>query len=143
MTQLDFDTFYRAFIEAALWISIDENDEPLDSNYDINDLSSEADTTLETMARFFWERNIAALKYVETENGYYQNGYTLDELAGHDLWLTANGHGAGFWDRTFYTVDCDVLEDTQYDYSERFTKEAEIIGELHLYVHEDELHVDR
>jgi hypothetical protein len=24
--------------------------------------------------------------------------YTIDQ-AGHDLWLTRNGHGAGFWDR--------------------------------------------
>lgn len=25
--------------------------------------------------------------------------YTAWELAGHDFWLTRNGHGAGFWDR--------------------------------------------
>ena len=24
----------------------------------------------------------------------------VDDQAGHDLWLTRNGHGAGFWDRT-------------------------------------------
>lgn len=30
----------------------------------------------------------------------------LAEQAGHDLWLTRQGHGAGFWDRpTFYGAD--------------------------------------
>lgn len=27
-----------------------------------------------------------------------QNTYSLSQF-GHDLWLTRNGHGAGFWDR--------------------------------------------
>jgi hypothetical protein len=32
------------------------------------------------------------------EAAYCQNGYN-DSDAGHDFWLTRNGHGAGFWDR--------------------------------------------
>ena len=30
--------------------------------------------------------------------------YDPDQL-GHDLWLTRNGHGAGFWDRDFEHKD--------------------------------------
>ena len=32
------------------------------------------------------------------ENRVYSSEYTAAELAGHDFWLTRNGHGAGFWD---------------------------------------------
>lgn len=32
------------------------------------------------------------------ERAYEARGYS-DEYAGHDFWLTRNGHGAGFWDR--------------------------------------------
>lgn len=34
----------------------------------------------------------------------YQRGYS-EEQAGRDLWLTANGHGAGFWDRSELEAD--------------------------------------
>jgi hypothetical protein len=29
----------------------------------------------------------------------YASGDYSEERAGHDYWLTRNGHGAGFWDR--------------------------------------------
>ena len=35
-------------------------------------------------------------------------GYSF-ESAGHDFWLTRNGHGAGFWDR--YELSADDLGD--------------------------------
>lgn len=36
-------------------------------------------------------------------------GYTVERSA-HDLWLTRNGHGAGFWDRRFtYGEDGDEI----------------------------------
>lgn len=36
-------------------------------------------------------------------------------MAGHDLWLTRNGHGAGFWDGDWrdHDVLCNVSE--QFD----------------------------
>lgn len=37
---------------------------------------------------------------------------------GHDLWLTRNGHGAGFRDRDFYP-DRDLLTDKARDMGER------------------------
>jgi hypothetical protein len=30
--------------------------------------------------------------------------WTGEERAGHDFWLTRNGHGAGFWDRGLGTL---------------------------------------
>jgi len=42
--------------------------------------------------------------------------------AGHDVWLTRNGHGVGFWDKT------EVYGDT---YAKKFTKIAESFGEVY------------
>ena len=42
--------------------------------------------------------------------------------AGHDFWLTRNGHGTGFWDRP------EVYGDT---YAEMFSKIAETFGEAY------------
>lgn len=35
---------------------------------------------------------------------YARDGYTA-QRAGHDFWLTRNGHGAGFWDRIELEAD--------------------------------------
>ena len=32
------------------------------------------------------------------EDNCKYRGCPVDEYAGHDFWLTRNGHGAGFWD---------------------------------------------
>ena len=45
-----------------------------------------------------------------------------DEMLGHDLWLTRNGHGCGFWDR-----DLGEL-------GELLTALCELMGEVDLYV---------
>jgi len=47
--------------------------------------------------------------------------------AGHDFWLTRNGHGTGFWDR-----DKSVYG----DHSARFTGLAKEYGETHAYFEE-------
>lgn len=44
--------------------------------------------------------------------------------AGHDFWLTRNGHGAGFWDRP---------ELYSQLHADKFTKISEQYGEAHAY----------
>ena len=136
--QLDFDTFYDAFITAAFWSSTDDDGEPLDAKYDADDLDDESATNLEALARVFWYRNACYLEAIARENGRFagNHGYTLDALAGHDLWLTMCGHGAGFWDRDFYTVESE-FSDTPHDYKDMFTKQAESIGNVDLYIGDD------
>ncbi len=47
------------------------------------------------------------------------------EQAGHDFWLTRNGHGAGFWDRGLGAL------------GERLSKESKPYGSCDLYVGDD------
>lgn len=90
------DSFLNGYITCALWSSTDNADdsggEPLDSNYDESDLSPECRAEFERECADFQEANAADLA------AYYAAGRD-SEHAGHDFWLTRNGHGAGFWDR--------------------------------------------
>ena len=52
------------------------------------------------------------------------------EQAGHDFWLTRNGHGAGFWDRPEIYGKLN---------SESFTKYSENFGVVNAYFGEIEL----
>lgn len=89
MTTIQAKPFIDAYIECLLWSSLDDNNEPLDSHYTFDDLSPQSVSRISCeCSRFLW---IA---------GYYNiNLSGLEAQAGHDFWLTRNGHGTGFWDR--------------------------------------------
>jgi hypothetical protein len=79
------DTFTRAYITAALFTETDDDDQPLDKNYTIDDLTIAARNLMASDCAGFLEAHAEEI------------GSEL-ERAGHDFWLTRNGHGAGFWD---------------------------------------------
>ena len=82
-------------------------DEPLDANYSREDLAPEALTQMGADVARFVALNRADLdaycEQVGPWTGTDSRGYIENESpwarAGHDFWLTRNGHGAGFWDR--------------------------------------------
>jgi len=97
VTTLQLDTFTRAYIECALWSSMDDDCTPLDANYSADDIAPD---TLQKMAddcaKFQSENDIA--------------GYG-DDHAGHDFWLTRNRHGCGFWEEDHGTPEqCALLD---------------------------------
>lgn len=102
-----------AYIECALWASTDDHGNPLDDNYNVNDL---APCALATM--------LAECDRFERENAKDINGDL--ERAGHDFWLTRNGHGAGFWDG-----------DWPPEEGARLTEAAQSFRECDLYVGDD------
>jgi len=112
------DVFTKAYIEAALWSSNDNSDEsggePLDKNYGLDDIAEE---TLEEMVRDCENFQRENEKYIPVD---------LLSNAGHDFWLTRNGHGAGFWDG-------DWPDRAGY----RLTASAKSYGEKTLYVGDD------
>lgn len=81
------DAFLESYIEAALWSSTDpDTEKPLDDDYCSEDLEP---ATLEKM-RADCERFIELAGWMIAEGDAGK--------AGHDFWLTRNGHGCGFWD---------------------------------------------
>jgi len=105
--------FLTAYIVAALWSSTDDQDEPLDTNYGIDDLAPETLQKMEEDCESFLEEN-------REDIGLRR------EDAGHDFWLTRNGHGCGFWDG-----------DWSEDAGERLTVSSKRFGEVDLYVEDD------
>ena len=80
------DEFTAAYIECALWSSVDfETERPLDDDFDITDIHPETFTQMVEDCKYFQESHLDVI-----EDNL--------ERAGHDFWLTRNGHGAGFWD---------------------------------------------
>ena len=109
------DRFTEAYIECALWASIDDNDEPLDGLYGVEDLAPEALRQILEDCEGFQLENPVDLADIDLSQ------------AGHDFWLTRNRHGAGFWDRGLGDV------------GDRLTEAAHSYGESDLYVGDDGL----
>ena len=76
--------FLDAYINAAFWTSYDDNEMPLDASYRVEDIS-------EDLIRKMIEDCAAFLAKADIPDN-------LLSQAGHDFWLTRNGHGTGFWD---------------------------------------------
>lgn len=79
-----------AYVACALWASTDDQGDPLDARYSAADIAPAA---LAEMAA-----DVAGFIEEADRRGIDRSDWSDDEL-GHDLWLTRNGHGAGFWDR--------------------------------------------
>lgn len=92
----------QGYIKAFFWTNTEgsreagtydpENGSALPEEVGYDDLAAETlDSILADCAAFAKEAD--ALLTLADERGYGE------ERAGHDFWLTRNGHGAGFWDR--------------------------------------------
>jgi len=117
MKTTQLDTFTRAYIACALWSTTEDcggHEQALDEKFTAEDISPE------TM-----ERIIADCQKFQTEQNEHFWKCNHDG-AGHDFWLTRNGHGAGFWDGDWSEPAATVL-----------TKASKAFGECHLYVGDD------
>ena len=88
------DAFTRAYIEAAIWTECNPDSNELDGKT-IEDMSEEGFKQAIAECAAFVKANETLIR-----RAWYKSStlYTADR-AGHDFWLTRNGHGAGFWDR--------------------------------------------
>ena len=112
--------FLTGYLECAEWSSSgDETEEHLDAL--CLDWAQEALDRATKECAEFEANNEAAL------DRYYDLTGRDAASAGHDLWLTRNGHGAGFWDR--------CREDAFDD----LCAAAEALGECSPYIGDDRL----
>lgn len=113
------DDFTLQYLNTALWSEVDDNGEPFDANYDVEDFDdSVIQQAIEDCAAF---------------NSMFQSDIDGNETrAAHDLWLTRNHHGAGFWDG-----------DWPEPLATRLTEAAHALGERYVYVGDDgKLYID-
>lgn len=81
----------NAYKTAALWATTGDDEEPLDAEYSIDQISEESNEEIAKDVVEFWERAKAEGLTEHWTPGQF----------GHDFYLTRAGHGAGFWDRGF------------------------------------------
>jgi hypothetical protein len=107
-----------AYLECALWSSTiytedpgDERaDQPFDSYFGVGDFDDfEVIKATSDVARFIAEN------YDDCQAA--AGGLHAWGQIGHDLWLTRNGHGAGFWDRGLGDIG-ERLSDAARSYGE-------------------------
>lgn len=119
--------FIEGYITCALWASNDEKDEPLDKNYSKEDLHEVTILKMLNDCSEFYSRYSSYWEYANTGEDESDQGGLSDDQAGHDFWLTRNGHGAGFWDR-------EGLTGTN---SRALTEISRKFGEVYLYIGDD------
>ena len=118
------DTFVLAldgYLECALWSSYDlYTERPLDEL----GAGALADETFDDMACDVW-------RFLATCWGDVWEDFEIDlsgiepKQLGHDLWLTRNRHGAGFWDRGLGEI------------GDKLTELAHSYGGVTLYIGDD------
>jgi hypothetical protein len=110
--------FLNAYLKAALWSSNDSEGEPLDKNYEVKNFDRQTVNQLRTNC----------LKFLQQAGSIIiGEGDNIDTFAkaGHDFWLTHNGHGAGFWDGDWGDV------------GDELTKKCKRYRQVDLYVGDD------
>ncbi len=130
-SETNITKFIAAYLVTALWSSNDESREdggdPLDDNYTVADISP---GTLATMSgdcrNFLAEAGETIEAAIETGEVVAGPDFDAWGRAGHDFWLTRNGHGAGFWDG-----------DWPEPFAATLTDAAHAAGETNLFVNDD------
>ena len=117
--------FIGAYAAAALWSSTGDDGSPLDDTHGPDDISPTCLASMRETCTDFIAGNAADL------SGYADRmkntEWSPSARAGHDFWLTRNGHGAGFWDRGLGAL------------GDRLTAAAEVYSSVDLYVGDDGL----
>lgn len=128
------DAFTRAYVEAFFFTEEEgfnetycaQGIEPLGqgSHYSagFEDLAPKTLASIVADCAAFQSAHAATLASVD-ETGQHGDTYAM---AGHDFWLTRNGHGAGFWDGDWPESCADAL-----------TEASKAFGECSPYVGDD------
>jgi hypothetical protein len=105
----------ESYTECLLWSETDDNQCPIDENYDFEDISEETEAQIKEDCENF----------ISLANNYIKAAKLDEEEIGHDFCLTRNHHGAGFWDRGLGKE------------GEALTKIAHSFGSMRIYVGDD------
>ena len=96
------EEFLRGYLVAALWSSTSthpQTGQDVDLDSDNFEWGEHQEDRLKAEATKFFERYRDDLELYTDQISYDPSQGTAYDYAGHDLWLTRNGHGCGFWDR--------------------------------------------
>lgn len=126
MNYLDRKLAIDAYLEAVAFTEMHSDNPELEGAFFSDQAVFHAAKAVDT----FWEMLPPSVQ-VATVEAMVDRGYPSDPYSwgclGHDLWLTRNGHGVGFWDRGLGELGSDL------------TLAANRMGEAWVYCGEDGL----
>ncbi len=129
-SEADLADMLDAYMTAALFTSNDESDDnggdPLDDNYCTSDIADETRAKMRADVERFARENAATLLACIGKRGPYGKRECDWSQAGHDLWMTSQGHGVGFWDGDWPETEGKAL-----------SKASTHFGDVCLYVGDD------
>jgi hypothetical protein len=101
------------YLVTALWAETDYDGEPLDSNYELEDIDADFILEAEKDCQAFMKKALHLFTEEELED---------EEAIGHNFWLNRHGHGAGFWDGDYEKGD--ELSDIADSFGQVYIQEA-------------------
>lgn len=116
----DLLAMVTSYAETALWSSTECSEDggmgdPLDENHGVDDIDSAAFAEMVSDCESFRDCHADLLADVEPSD------------AGHNFWLSRNGHGAGFFD-------------SGAEHADDLQKATKPYGSVDLYAHEGKVH---
>ena len=121
-----FQVMFGQFLSTLIWQATDDQGESLEYKFDISDFDSDTRQYLETRARDFF-----AVWGDKLSKDHCRYRGSVAGLAGHNLAMSANGHGVGFFDSHWDEATNAAMQ-----------LEAENLGPFEVYVGDDtKLHV--
>lgn len=124
----NLESFLSSYIEAALWSTTNSRyyDNPEDESENLDDSGYDLAPETESAMRADCADFLRAYLDLISQAMEAKPGYSIEQ-AGHDFWLTRNGHGVGFWDRGLGAIGDELTEAAHGD------------GGRDLYVGDDDL----
>lgn len=91
MKTINIEQFVNDYLETASWVECDSDE--------CTDFTKEAIETAKSDCESFIFQVIASFGEEKGKEILTTEGNDFGYLVAHDLYLTRNGHGTGFWDR--------------------------------------------
>jgi len=128
-TGINIKKIMDSYLECAIWTEEERLEDENTEGYEgeIKDLIPEADLNIHNFSDDSKIKAYEDIKLFLKYAGDAVNGIDEEQL-GHDIWLSRNGHGAGFFDRGY---DDDI--------EKRLMDSAHKIGGVDVYLGDDGL----
>lgn len=95
----ELDAMVRQYVTTMLWASVGDGNHPLDDSHGPDDVAEGTKAGAREACIGFLRGAVAAGVTLDALRQLERSHHLDFENLGHDLWLTRNRHGAGFWDR--------------------------------------------
>jgi len=107
----------KQYIATALWAETGDDNQPLDDKFDFDSVSEQMREKCICEIEWFTEK---ASTHINEILYHAENSDECMDKIMHDLWLTRNHHGAGFWDG-------------DYEHGDELTDIAQLLGEAYIF----------